>query len=246
MEGYSFIVRVRDEEATLEASLRSLFGILVSYEILVFLNNISDNSKAIAKSLAAINPHIKIFEYNYVLARPGFETYVTDDSSNHSLINYYNWSVKKAAYKWRVKWDADFIMTPQLLDFMNTFDLKSNGSLRLGAKNLDGSVEMNDYISSCLCCYKKDTFWEMPGYYRNYVPHILNNIFITHVSSKNHTKKYWYDAPWFETVRTAEAFEANANYQKLIQKYGKERRGFVRSENMAEAIEFTLRFISQE
>ena len=56
MEGLSFLVRVHNEETTIEASLRSLFNLAVVYEILVFLNSCTDRSGWIASRLADENP----------------------------------------------------------------------------------------------------------------------------------------------------------------------------------------------
>ena len=244
MEGYSFIVRVKDEEATIEACLRSLFGILVSYEILVFLNMISDNSTQIARALALENPRIKIYEYNHVLSRPGYETLATDSSSDHSLVSFYNWSLEKARFKWKVKWDADFIMTPPLLQFLNTLDLKQEKIYQIGALSNDGYIEYNDYISSCLHFYKKDLFWEMPGYTWGCERSQRKDITVKHISSLNHTKSYWNNAAWFMDERTPAAKEAKQRYAKLVRDFGAEPRGFVRSENMKAAIKLGEKVIT--
>jgi glycosyltransferase involved in cell wall biosynthesis len=244
MDGYSFIVRVKDEEATLEACLRSLFGILVSYEILVFLNMISDNSTRIARALAFENPRIKIYEYNHALARPGYEMLATDSDSNHSLVSFYNWSLEKARYKWKVKWDADFTMTAPLLDFLNTLDLKQEKIFHIGALNNDGLVEYNDYISSCLRFYKKDLFWEMPGYTLECERVLRTDLTIRHISSLNRTKAYWNNDAWFDSEISLKAKEAKTRYVKLVRDFGAEPRGFVRSENIKAAIKLGERIIT--
>ena len=244
IDGYSFIVRVKDEEATLEACLRSLFGILVSYEILVFLNMISDNSTRIARALALENPRIKIYKYNHVLARPGYEMLATDSESKHSLVSFYNWSLEKARYKWKVKWDADFTMTPSLLQFLNTMDLTQEKIYQISAVNSDGRIEHNDYISSCLRFYKKDLFWEMPGYTWGCERSLRKDLLINHISSLNRTKSYWNNAAWFTTDPSLAAKETKQRYAKLVRNFGPEPRGFARSENMKAAIKLGEKIIT--
>ena len=106
MEGISFLVKVHNEEATLYEAVMSLTGLLVSYEILIFLHACTDTSAQIARSLAAADQRIKIFEYNYTLSRPGYETLATDNDSTHSISRYYNWCLSRAKYNWVAKWDA--------------------------------------------------------------------------------------------------------------------------------------------
>jgi len=118
MEGVSFIVRVRNEEQTLEQSLRSLSGLTIPHEIIVILHLCTDRSKEIAEKLKAELP-IQIKEYKIKTSRAGYETMATDASSEHSLMTYYNWALSHANHVWIVKWDADYHATPELLEYFN-------------------------------------------------------------------------------------------------------------------------------
>jgi glycosyltransferase involved in cell wall biosynthesis len=242
MDGYSFLVRAHNEQETLETSVRSLFGVLVAYEILIFLNNCTDASKAIAHNLAKENNRVKVFSYDYVLSRPGYETLATDSHSNHSISTFYNWSLKHSKYKWRVKWDADFVATQPFIDFLNNNDLSAEKIFRFGAKSLDGITEHNDYMSSCLREYRKDVFWESPGYKWGCEKQTLNITF-DHVSSLNILKSYWYRKGWYEMENSEEAAQVKYRVQKLYKDFGQEPMGLVRSENMKAAISYGERII---
>ena len=54
MEGISFIIKVRNEETTLEQCIRSLFPLTVPHEIIVILHCCTDRSKEIAETLAKL------------------------------------------------------------------------------------------------------------------------------------------------------------------------------------------------
>jgi glycosyltransferase involved in cell wall biosynthesis len=90
MEGISFIIRARNEEATLEESIRSLLEVTVPKEIIVILHLCTDSSQAIATRLASENSCIRVYTYDVEISRAGYETLATDTNSPHSLMTYYN------------------------------------------------------------------------------------------------------------------------------------------------------------
>ena len=234
MEGISFIIRVRNEEATLEQCIRSLFPITIPHEIIVILHCCTDRSKEIAESLAKEHSTISIYEYAMETSRAGYETLATDTESPHSFIRYSTWCISKAKYLWKCKWDADFKMTPELLTYIHTNkDLWKTHSqiIRLGAKN-STSVEMNDYFTSCELHYTKHIFWETP-YYRYYPTlykkHILEDIFIEHCSELKDVKSYWLRVPWYETEDSEEARLVKSRMEQLIKDFGPEPVGLARS-----------------
>ena len=231
MEGISFLVKVHNEEATLYESVMSLAGILVSYEILIFLNACTDASAQIARSLENANPRVKVFEYNVTLSRPGYETLATDDNSTHRISRYYNWCLSHAKYKWIAKWDADFEMTDGLRDYLNTMDLRRDVILRLGARSRDGAVEMNNYFSSCLHGYKKDLFTEMAGFAPRCPTEVLDH-HIDHLSSLSNVKSYWHRPGWFTRELSEEAGKVAWRVKRLTEEFGQEPVGNVRSENI--------------
>lgn len=234
MEGISFIIKVRNEEATLEQCIRSLFLVAISHEIIVILHCCTDRSKEIVETLAKENSKILIHEYSVEISKAGYETLATDANSPHSLMTYYNWCIAKAKYLWKCKWDGDFQMTPELLTYINSNSelwKKHSQIIRLGAKN-STSVEMNEYFTSCKICYIKHIFWETPYY--QYIPslykkHIVNDIFINHCSELKDVKPYWVRMPWYETEDSAEARLVKSRMVQLVKDFGLEPIGLARS-----------------
>jgi glycosyltransferase involved in cell wall biosynthesis len=226
MEGISFLVRVHDEEATLERSISSLFTLLISYEVLLLLNACTDNSAAIAARLHSAHPHrIRIFEYNHTLSRPGYETLATDADSAHSMAHFMNWGLRLARYKWVAKWDADFVMSPPLRDRINAEGrtgrwARGDQVIRMGARSHDGSVEYGDYFSSCIDHFRKDIFWENtafrigPGHIRFQWSH--PHEFIEHVSWTRQLKPYWNRPGWYATEEGAHTEEGAAVRSRLL------------------------------
>jgi glycosyltransferase involved in cell wall biosynthesis len=238
MIGVSFIVKVLNEEQTLDASIQSLVGFLFAYEILIFLNACTDNSTTIAHRLAAADSHIKIFEYNHRLSRPGYETFATHADSDHSLIKYYNHCLKQANYNWVFKWDADFVMNDGLRQYLNTLDLQQSLIIRLGARDLEGSVEMNAYLSSCLVGYAKDNMWEMPGYIAGCPMYEETGVYINHMSSPHYLKKYWFAPGWYTYEQSEEATQVKLRLADLVSEFGTEPVGHARSGNLVAAVQF--------
>jgi glycosyltransferase involved in cell wall biosynthesis len=236
MEGISFIIRVRNEEATLEECIRSLFLVTIPHEIIVILHCCTDRSKEIAESLAKENSKISIYEYAIETSRAGYETLATDKDSPHSFVRYSTRCISKAKYLWKCKWDADFQMTPNLLTYINTNkDLWKIHSqiVRLGAKN-STTVEMGDYFTSCELRYEKHMFWEVP--YFQYHPtlykiHVLTDIFIEHCSELKDVKPYWLRVPWYETEDSEEARLVKSRMEQLVKDFGPEPIGLARSMN---------------
>jgi glycosyltransferase involved in cell wall biosynthesis len=231
-EGISFIVRVRNEEATLEASLRSLLAVTVPKEILVFLHLCTDRSTEIATRLAAEHSCIRVFPYEVEISRAGYETLATDMKSPHSLMTYYNWCFSKATKMWKCKWDADFTMTPELLDYVNRGDWSKHSKvLRLGSKN-STSVESNDYFFSCEVTYIKHLFWEVPyfWYYPDqYEKKEVADVFIAHNSELSEVKSYWKAEPWYRVEDSDEARLVASRMDRLVAEFGPEPIGLARS-----------------
>ena len=152
MDGITFLIRCRNEEATLEASIRSLASVKAPHEIVVVLHRCTDRSRAIAEAVQAEGSQpLRILEYSHEVSRAGYETLATDNTSAHSFIAYCNWCQKQAAYKWVFKWDADFLMTPELATYINTEPLWSRSGIRIrfGAKNAT-HTEIGDYLCSSI------------------------------------------------------------------------------------------------
>jgi glycosyltransferase involved in cell wall biosynthesis len=234
--GISFIVRAHNEEQTLEDSLRSLFALTIAYEIILILHRCTDASAAIASRLASNNDRIRIFTFNTTIARPGYETLVTDSESPHSIPAYYNWSISHRRYRWTAKWDADFIAPPSLIHYINARPEQwalRNANINLPAVSYT-HTERHDYFSSCLIGYMKHVFFEVPLFEiapDTHIRHTLDpDIFIEHRSNYTKLKTYWQtEPPWFEQEDSDEATTARQRYAQLQRDFGPEPRGLCRS-----------------
>jgi hypothetical protein len=227
MEGLSFLVRVHNEETTLEMSVRSLFSLTIAYEILIFLHQCTDRSVVIAGRLAAENPRVRLFEYNVSLSRFGVETLATDAESEHSFVRFSNWGLQHAPYLWKVRWDADFFLNNDLRAYLE--ERKGEGLwarhdsiLRIPAVGLDGVVEMGDYFASCLDHYRKEMLWETPVF--RFQPdkrlHLEApaGINITHLSRVGELKPYWFEPGWY--VEKGESEESNEDARLVRKRIG--------------------------
>jgi glycosyltransferase involved in cell wall biosynthesis len=204
--GISFVCRVRNEENTLKECLESLKNMTVSYEIVVILHLCTDKSKEIAESVAENQPVI-IREYKYSISRAGYENLATAGNSKQSLSGYNNWCMKHAKYRWKVKWDADFVASPTFVKELCThpavLDGKSRPSgFRIDANNGRSNVEM--YAMNCFTSYKKHIFWEILTIPRNIKVYRFKSK-IKHISPLTQVKSYWDSTPWFEEGDSEEA-----------------------------------------
>ena len=124
--GISFIVRVRNEEKTLEESILSLFNLTIPHEINIILHCCTDNSENIARKLSKQNNNINIFIYDKKLSRAGYETLATDSTSAHSIVKYTNYCFSTGKYSWKFKWDADFLcIRNNFIDLVNKYNVKN-------------------------------------------------------------------------------------------------------------------------
>lgn len=246
--GVSFLVKIHNEETTLETSIRSLFGLLITYEIILILHRCTDASTRIALRLQAEQPTlIRILTYNATVARPGYETLVTEAASPHSLPTYYNWAHQQRRYLWTAKWDADFVATPALRTYLNTADVwhLPHQLIWLGATS-STHTEYHSYFTSCLSHYRKDIFYEAPVFRFDPSKHVrhMPPVHIQHLSSVSHLKDYWWDPPWFDQETSEEATIAKERYNRLIVEFGMPPVGMGRSGDSTTAIEFGNTIIS--
>ena len=229
MDGISFVVRVRNEEQTLEQSLRSLKGLTIPHEIIVILHMCTDRSKEISEKLKGELPIILIIEYNIPLSRAGYENMATDSTSDHSLVSYYNWSFSRASYLWKFKWDADFIASPEMREYLNTrtWGICPSTKIFFTAKSPDAE-NTEGYLFSGNFVYKKYYFWEfLEGGYEER----RTGITIEHASKLSDLKSYWNDEPWFFNWNSTEARTILQRYKTLCTICGDELKGQARASN---------------
>ena len=225
----SFLIRVHNEERTLEKSIRSLFSITIPKEIVIILHNCEDKSQEIAERLQKEESSIKIFHYEYELSRAGVETLCTNSDSIHSIVSYCNWCLKKCSNTWKFKWDADFIMTDELAHFINN-NLVNHSKKRfyLIAQNTTHSnTEL--YLSDSITGYSKHIFWEVP-FYSESTEEKLPYHFI-HDSELTDMKSYWKKEPWYNEDNSIEAKIVAGRIADITNKYGAEPQGMARASN---------------
>jgi len=229
MSTISFLVRVHNEERTLEASVRSLFSITMPKEIIIIIHNCDDRSLEIAERLQKEDGSIKIFHYEHTLSRAGVETLCTDSDSMHSIVRYCNWCLKKCVNIWKFKWDADFIMTPELAAFINS-DLINHAQKRiyLTAQN-STSDNCEAYLSDSTVEYLKYFFWEIPSYSES--TELRLPLHFIHDSELADLKPYWEKDPWYLHDNSTEAKIVANRISIITSKYGPEPSGMARASN---------------
>ena len=220
------MVRARNEENIIRESLESLKGLTIPYEIIVVLHLCTDSTEEIVKSID--NPNIQIFHYNEEVSRAGYECFVTEPESKHSIMTYYNFCKNKTSYPWIFKWDADMVAKPELIDFINskTWE-KKNINYIIGWENSTTSA-YEPYLMGSLMSYGKHYFWEVPIFYE-IEEQITLGPWIKHVSEFDNMKSYWKNKPWYETEDSDEARIVKERIQILNDKIGPEIQGMARA-----------------
>ena len=232
VQGISFVVRVRDEELTLEKSIRSLFSLTILHEIIVVLHLCHDNSLGIVKRLMKENCNIKLFEYDVEISRAGYQTLATDIDSAHSLMTYYTWCATKTIYPWTFKWDADFLASEKLIGFLNGFDWDVKDANYMIPCINDDAIQTEPYLVYNLKKYAKHIFWEVPLVSPVNLT-LDKSICIFHMSSLSKIKKYWDARSWFEEEDTDEARMVLFRINRLNIDFGHELKGLARGCNPA-------------
>jgi len=233
-DGISFMIRARNEEETLERSIRSLSSLTIPYEIVVVLHCCTDKSEEIAMRLQTEKPEqIKVFQYTTEISRAGYELLATDATSPHSFCHYSNWCLAKCTKPWTFKWDADFIATPELLDYLNTRTWVPRSERHYFKACNSTTSNGESYLQCSLLGYKKYMLWEVP-LMRAPCSDFKTDIRITHDSELSSIKSYWYDDPWFMKEDTEEAQVVRGRMKTLTDFYGSEPVGFARASNDSE------------
>ena len=232
--GISFIVRIRNEDATLARSVRSLISLVIPHEIILILHRCTDSSAEIADVLARENPHVRVVTYDHAISRAGYETLVTDADSVHSFIRYSNWCAEQAKYPWIFRWDADFVMTRPLLDYINHQEW-GHKNMRIGLTAKNGTHSNQEYyLHQSNVRNTKHIFWEIAGFPGDVTClRLENNFHVIHLSELSDIKSYWTEPPWFmtETEDSPEATDVKERYQKLVAEFGSEPIGMARASN---------------
>jgi glycosyltransferase involved in cell wall biosynthesis len=236
-KGISFFTRVHNEEESLEPCITSLFSLTMPIEINIILHNCTDRSEDIAKKLQKLNPdkNIQIHYYRELISKAGYENLCTDESSQHSYSTYNNFCLSKCTLAWIYKFDADFIMSSALANFLNEMipTMPKNKKIRISAKNsLHNNKEF--YLSDSFIKYEKYLFWEVPVFKAGTTEIELDDeLFMTHYLHSIDDRKgkggftvnpkfYWKRTPWFENDESEEAIKVKSKMLYLELKFGKE------------------------
>jgi len=155
-------------------------------------------SKPIALTAQAQGQPLRIYEIDQDLSKAGYETLVTPASYNESLPAFYNACFLMGTYKWLFKWDADFVASPELIDFLNSqLVIGEQTPVRylIPCQMSETVINKETYLFNCLLFYKKYIFWETPAF--------SGESEIREISAKIYTiphtvlKDYWKEPPWF-------------------------------------------------
>jgi|GEM_PF-7134807 len=224
--GISFMIRAKNEEKTIETAILSLSELKIPYEIIVILNDCTDQTKNIVQKLIKEgNQPISIYEYNYKISRPGLENLVTPISFPQSPIKFYQFCLDKCKREWIFRYDADFQASPKLIDWLNNstqlFCQKSSlfYKIRLAAKF--GNISNNEYyLSNAFVGVSKYTFWEVPIWQQQTINLEHTDLCIYHNSQLSEVKSYWYEKSWFENDLSEEAVKIKGKYKICLELIG--------------------------
>jgi hypothetical protein len=224
--GISFIMRIRNEEAYLQACLDSLKPLTVPHEIVAILHKCTDRSKQIIQEAQLAGQPIRIFETHQNLSRAGYETLATPASSPESLVHFYTWCFSKAIYRWTFKWDADFIASKELLEFLTkglVLDEIKPITYVIPCKMTDTIINREKYLHNCLVGFTKHVFWEVPSFTEGVETRAITPLI--HTIPPSILKPYWLEPPWF----TGTGSPVEENYKKIIYYCGTEPFGSARA-----------------
>jgi hypothetical protein len=108
-KGVSALIRAKNEESNIRECLESIYDV---FDEIVVVNNASDDQTL--EKLVSISKEykkIRIFTYEYEIARMGTDHNSIVESSVRSMAYYTNWCLSKCRYSYIFKWDADMMLS---------------------------------------------------------------------------------------------------------------------------------------
>jgi hypothetical protein len=205
--GISFLVRAKNEERTIGLALDSLRQIKLPHEINVFINQCSDNSLNEVLKRKEAGQNINIYNYKYSQAHAGLQHFVTPANSVHSLVWMMMWTMMQGKYSYTFKWDADFIMTSQLAEEINTYVTRADIDVYgIAAASLDGikdNVEPYLFSNANYPRYIKVACVDDPKFGADQAELKTCRLQgkIIHDSPISLEKSYWNDPFWWDVER---------------------------------------------
>lgn len=110
--GISAIMRVQNEESCLKASIIS--ALRLADEVVCVDNGSADKTLAIAKSVAANDNRVRVYEYPFKCFDSGPGHLEKPPNSVHSRSYFYNWCFSLARYSHVWKWDGDQVLSQSI------------------------------------------------------------------------------------------------------------------------------------
>jgi hypothetical protein len=232
----SFVMRVRDEERTLDSVLNRFALIKVPYEVIVYLDRCSDRSQEIAQNHERrTGSEVRVFFNSYPISRAGLETLVTPAKSQHSIPAFLTRCFERARFPWKMHCAGDILLGDEFIDFVNAKHLEiftGPTRIRLPAVSLaDGLRNCEPYLSNCLQGFKKHIFWEVPVFEGGF--EIELDLPLYHQGTLKEPKPYWNDPPWFQQVSYPSAMQIRELYRRALEVVPPEPTGAARGSNPA-------------
>jgi glycosyltransferase involved in cell wall biosynthesis len=232
MDGISFIIRVRNEEANLDQCIRSLSKLTIPYDVHVILHMCTDRSLEIAEKIQTEGFPVHIHTYDYPISRAGYEYLVTNKDSPHSMTEYTRWSISKSTRVWTFRWDADFTASDNLIQYLNekTWETPTVSTQYKIHYVAEDAQDKENYLFSGNYEYSKYMFWEyiqLLGEHQTL--EFPKEAYICHNSILTNKKSYWNDPSWFSVDSSEEAIELQRRYNILLHICGPEPNAQARS-----------------
>jgi hypothetical protein len=219
LPGISFMIRAKNEARNIGTCLLSIQKYLpaaIPYEIILINNDSSDYTSAIANKIISVERGDKVVDYPYRIAKPGLENYHTPVDSIHSFIYFTQFCMMQCNREWIFRWDADFEMTAQLGQFLQSFwedhKLKQEYGARtfeyvmIPASDQDGIVNSEMYLfhTQTRPFFYRHHIWEQINFlHPGQPPYVFSALpsqaLILHQSTLKVIKSSYLEEAWWET-----------------------------------------------
>lgn len=219
LPGFSFMIRAKNEARNIGTCLLSIQKYLPStipYEIILINNDSRDYTSAIAQKIINVEKGDKVVDYPYRIAKPGLETYHTPVDSIHSFIYFTQFCMMQCQCEWIFRWDADFEMTAEFGQWLQSFwddhqlkqkyGVKTFEYVMIPATDQDGIINSEMYLfhTKTHPFFYRRHIWEQvgficPGQPPNVFAAQPSQALILHQSTLKIIKSSYLEEPWWET-----------------------------------------------
>tara|TARA_R100000406_G_scaffold84076_1_gene66899 strand:+ start:3851 stop:4618 length:768 start_codon:yes stop_codon:yes gene_type:complete len=217
--GLSFMCRVKNEAGFLDRNLASFYGLRINYEIVVIMNECTDDTEAVIDRHIDAGLPIRKYKYDTRLAIPGLQHLCTPINSFKSLCSHSIFSLSKCRMSYIFWWDSDFQMNDHIKSYLESFDFedKENKMIRFNAKVPWSNISNEEiYMFNCIVGMKKGVFTQVRLYNPN-SKEVRSGVPIYCQDKEEKPKDYWYQDPWFLGTGS----ESEKKYNKIVEAEGK-------------------------